>query len=65
MPKLRTKSAIKKRFRATKNGKVLFNTSGDAKLHAHKSRKTKRRYGRTEVLIEKALAAKVKRALSI
>ncbi len=46
MPKLRTKSAIKKRFRVTKNGKVVRLYAGGAKLKAHKSRRTVRKYGK-------------------
>lgn len=63
MPKLRTKSAITKRFKLTKTGKVIFKTVGDAKLHANKSRAKKRRYHKTEVLQSKSMTIKIKKAL--
>jgi ribosomal protein L35 len=65
MPKFRTKSAFKKRFRVTRNGKVVHQSLGDAKLHAHKSAKTIRRYDQTVTMEQKAKVDKVKRALGV
>ncbi|OIP97036.1 hypothetical protein AUK40_04120 [Candidatus Wirthbacteria bacterium CG2_30_54_11] len=50
MPKLRTKSGIKKRFKVTPTGKVIHLVSGGAKLKAHKSSRTKRKYNQPAVL---------------
>lgn len=43
MPKLKTKGAIKKRFKRTKNGKLRFKRAGDNHLQSKHSNKNKRR----------------------
>ena len=63
MPKFRTKSAIKKRFRITKTGKVVHLHEGNAKLKAHKSSNQKRRYDTVKLLTNKKSMKAVKQAL--
>lgn len=43
MPKLKSKGAIKKRFRVTKKGKVVCSRQGRGHFHAPKNGKQKRR----------------------
>ena len=43
MPKLKTNKGIKKRFKVTKGGKVIFRSAGKSHLLNSKSRKRKRR----------------------
>jgi len=43
MPKLKTKGAIKKRFKRTKNNKLKFKRAGDNHLQSKHSNKNKRR----------------------
>ncbi len=43
MPKLHTNHAAKKRFRITKNGKVLAKGAGKQHINTHMSSKKKRR----------------------
>ncbi len=62
MPKLRTKSGIKKRFKVTPTGKVMHLHAGGAKLKAHKSSRTKRKYNQS-VTLEGHQNAIFKRAL--
>jgi ribosomal protein L35 len=49
MPKLRTNKRVKKTFRVTATGKVMYRGAGGAKLNAKKPRKMKRRYGAQKV----------------
>jgi len=50
MPKAKTKKLLTKRFRITKNKKVMKRKSFKGHLNVKKSAKRKRRLGRTEVL---------------
>jgi len=63
MPKLRTKSAFKKRFKVTKRGKVAHLTTGDAKYHGRKTSERLRRAGVLKTVTDKTLSDKVKQAL--
>ena len=63
MPKQKTHSGTKKRFRVTRNGKVLMRQKNRAHLLKHKSSSRKRRLaGDTEVT--GGDAARVKRLLN-
>lgn len=50
MPKLKTKKKAAKRFRVTKNGKVLSHSTGRRHLLGHKSAKRKRQMRNDNVL---------------
>lgn len=52
MPKMKTNSSAKKRFRITKNGKVMRNHAYHSHLMRNKSKKQKKR------LLKKALVHK-------
>ncbi|MEA1927500.1 MAG: 50S ribosomal protein L35 [Candidatus Auribacterota bacterium] len=54
MPKLKTNKGIKKRFKISKGGKVLFRSAGKGHLLTSKSRKRKRRLRSDHVLGGKA-----------
>ncbi len=63
MPKQKTHSGTKKRFRVTKNGKVMAQQKNRAHLLKHKTSRRKRRLaGETE--IAPADAKKVKKLLN-
>jgi large subunit ribosomal protein L35 len=62
MPKLKTKKKTAKRFRVTKNGKVLTKKSGRRHLLADKKTKSKR-HMRSTMLITGGMADKVKMQL--
>jgi large subunit ribosomal protein L35 len=62
MPKQKTHSGAKKRFRVTRTGKVMTHQKNRAHLLEHKSGSRKRRLaGETE--LDKAPAKKVKKLL--
>jgi large subunit ribosomal protein L35 len=42
MPKMKSKGAVKRRFRITKNGKVIANKTGRGHMHAPKNGKARR-----------------------
>lgn len=42
MPKMKSKGAVKKRFRVSKNGKVKCSKSGRGHMHASKSAQQRR-----------------------
>ena len=50
MPKMKTHSGAKKRFRITANGKVMHAQAGKAHLNEHKSSKRTRRLSGDKVL---------------
>jgi ribosomal protein L35 len=52
MPKQKSKGAVKKRFRFSKNGKVLCSPPGRGHLHAHYSGATARKLRKKLVLNE-------------
>jgi large subunit ribosomal protein L35 len=59
MPKLKTKKKAAKRFRITKNGKVLTKKSGRRHLLADKAHKTKRQ-SRNNFEVPGGMAMKIK-----
>ncbi len=63
MPKQKTHSGAKKRFRVTRNGKVMMRQKNRAHLLEHKSARRKRRLaGETEITGREA--KRVKRLLN-
>lgn len=60
--KQKTRKSLTKRFKITKNGKVLRRQGFKRHLNAKKSAKRKRRLGRV-VLTDKVRAKKIKKAL--
>lgn len=52
MPKMKTKSAAKKRFKVTATGKVLFRRAGLRHILTKKSKKRKRAKGNTAAMFE-------------
>lgn len=42
MPKMKTRKAVAKRFKITKNGKVMYHQAGNNHLQTGKKRRTKR-----------------------
>jgi large subunit ribosomal protein L35 len=62
MPKMKTHSGAKKRFRLTGSGKLIRRQAGKAHLNEHKPTKQKRRLTGTTVLA-KGDAAVIKKLL--
>lgn len=62
MPKMKTHSGTKKRFRTTGSGKVVHRRAGKTHLNEHKSNRRLRRADSMDTL-EGADAKKVKRLL--
>lgn len=50
MPKMKTKSAAKKRFKITASGKVLHKNTGSRHNMEHKTRKRKRQFRKDQTL---------------
>ena len=50
MPKMKTKGAVKKRFRASKKGKISFKRAGKNHLQSKHNKKHRRRQTRDSVL---------------
>ncbi|MCK4422237.1 50S ribosomal protein L35 [candidate division WOR-3 bacterium] len=50
MPKLKTKGAIKKRFRTTKTGKIKFKRANSNHLRSKHSNKNKNRLNKDKIL---------------
>jgi len=46
MPKMKTRQAVAKRFKVTKNGKVMHEQAGNSHLQTHEKRRTKRQRNR-------------------
>ncbi|HDS11478.1 MAG TPA: 50S ribosomal protein L35 [Candidatus Wirthbacteria bacterium] len=65
MPKLRTNKTYRKRFKVTKNGKVIRLRAGNAKLKAHKSTRTKRRYDQKVTITNPNQAKHIKKELGL
>lgn len=64
MPKQKTKKALTKRFRITKNGKVMRGHAFAGHLNAKKSSKRLRRLHK-QVVTKKSYADRIKKALGI
>jgi large subunit ribosomal protein L35 len=64
MPKVKTNKSISKRFRITKNGKVLRGQNFHRHLSVRKSSKHKRALSGT-VLTKETFAKKIRKALGI
>ncbi|HZV03386.1 MAG TPA: 50S ribosomal protein L35 [Planctomycetota bacterium] len=62
MPKAKTNKGIKKRFKVTKNGKVLFHKAGRGHLLSKKSSK-RRRHLRKKKMASPADAERIKKLL--
>ncbi len=60
--KHKTKKILTKRFKVTKNGKVMRRQAFTGHLNVKKSKKKKRNLGKT-IEMKKALAKRVKKAL--
>jgi len=59
---MKTRKSLTKRFRVTKNGKVLSRIAGQDHFRAKKSGKFKRKKRKTKVL-SKSLAHQIKKAI--
>lgn len=64
MPKLKTKSSAKKRFKITSKGKIKRSQAGYSHLKLHKRPARKRRL-RKSTLVSKADKKRIKRVLHI
>jgi large subunit ribosomal protein L35 len=62
MPKMKTHSATKKRFRVTGSGRVAYQKSGRRHILVHKSEKRMRRL-RAKGIVSPQFEAKVKKLL--
>jgi large subunit ribosomal protein L35 len=62
MPKPKTKKSVKKRFKVTKNGKVLMSRAGRGHLLSKKSAKKRRKLRKKQVAAPQD-AKKLKRML--
>jgi large subunit ribosomal protein L35 len=62
MPKMKSKGAVKRRFRVTKNGKVLSSKTGRGHMHASKNSRT-RRNRKKALVTEGTWATIIKRML--
>ncbi|GAB3436977.1 large ribosomal subunit protein bL35 [Flindersiella endophytica] len=63
MPKMKTHSGAKKRFRVTAKGKLIYKQRGTGHLNEHKAAKRKRRLGQP-AQVSKADAPKINRLLA-
>jgi large subunit ribosomal protein L35 len=52
MPKMKTKSSVKRRFRRTGTGKILLNVAYKRHMLSNKSQKMKRKARGTKVMTE-------------
>ncbi|MCL1906733.1 MAG: 50S ribosomal protein L35 [Propionibacteriaceae bacterium] len=64
MPKMKTHSGAKKRFKVTGTGKLVHQQAGKAHLNEHKARKRKRRLSGQEV-VDKVDTPKTRKLLGI
>jgi len=62
MPKMKSKGAVKKRFKVTKSGKVKCSHPGRGHLHAAYNGETRRRL-RTKIVLNKTWSTLTKRML--
>ncbi|MDD3089156.1 MAG: 50S ribosomal protein L35 [Candidatus Omnitrophica bacterium] len=63
MPKLKTRKGVKKRFKITKNGKVIRKRAGKRHILTKKSSKRKRGLRKTAVVENTKFAKNIKRLL--
>ena len=64
MPKTRTRKSVAKRFRVTKNGKVLHRSSFARHLRSSKSTRQKRRQAQIKLTVG-PVARRIKRMLGL
>jgi len=64
MPKMKTHSGAKKRFKKTANGKIKRKKSGKGHLLTKKDQKRKRHLRKSTIIDDKANRQRVKRMLS-
>lgn len=64
MPKKKIKKSVSKRFKVTKNGKVLFSHQYQGHLKLHKSKRRQRRQKEPGVL-KGRFAKKIKKMLGV
>lgn len=50
MPKMKTKGAVKKRFKKSKNGKILFKRAGKNHLQSKYSKRHRRRQNKDKIM---------------
>ncbi len=62
MPKMKTKSAVAKRFRVSKTGKVISSRPGRGHMHAPKTAKQKRKL-RERIVLTGTWARNIRRML--
>jgi len=62
LPKLKTKGAVKKRFKASKKGKISFKKAGKSHLQSKHNKKHNRRQSRDSV-VSKADTKTIKKLL--
>ena len=64
MPKMKTKGIVTKRFKVTKNGKVLHRVQGARHLRRKKSKATQRRQDHMVLLDNRKFSNMIKHFLS-
>lgn len=64
MPKVRTKKIVTKRFKITKNGKVMHRVQGARHLRRHKSKTRQRRQDRPAEMKTVRFARVIKRFMN-
>ena len=62
MPKMKSKGAVKRRFRVTKNGKVMSNRPGRGHMHASKNASQRRRKN-TALILDSTWGGLIKKML--
>lgn len=63
MSKLKTKKIVSKRFRVTKNGKVLYRMQGARHIRRNKSKSRQRRQDKPHVLSNRKFERSIKQFL--
>ena len=63
MPKMKSRSAVKKRFKVSKNGKVLCSKPGRGHMHASYNGKTSRNL-RRRMILNKTFGDLIKRMIA-
>ncbi|HKX45774.1 MAG TPA: bL35 family ribosomal protein [Planctomycetota bacterium] len=63
MPKMKSRGAVKRRFKVTKSGKVVGSRSGRGHMHASKNGKDRRRK-RKPIILEGTWAVLMRRMMS-
>ncbi|MDR0488120.1 MAG: 50S ribosomal protein L35 [Propionibacteriaceae bacterium] len=64
MPKMKTHSGAKKRFKVTGTGKLVHRQAGKSHLNEHKSRQRKRRLS-VDKVVQPSDAPKIRRLLGL